>query len=139
MLLLSIYISAFSQDSTNSEYPDSYFQNRIVKFQKITAGGITLMTVGIISTVIGVAMIVSTGTTNYQVKYSDGIRSETGDPVGGLGGLITGFGISMAVGGIMLKTIGAKKEVEARNVLLKRQHSIKCTLGRNRIALVYSF
>jgi hypothetical protein len=139
LLLLAMCITVAAQERDDSEYSDSYYQNRVVKFQKMKIGGITLMSGGIICSVIGIAMIASAGTASYEVSYTNGTRTESGDPVGGFGGVLTGFGIPMTVGGIVLATIGSKKESEAKNDLQQRGHSLKLLPGRNRIALSFTF
>ena len=135
ILLTGILFSAFPQENV-----DYYYQTRITKFRNMKIGGIVLLSAGVIATVCGIAMISSAGTASYEVTYhSDGTQTESGDPVGGFGGVLVGLGIPMTAGGIVLTVIGVKKGAEARDEYRQKQLPLKLKIGPRRIALAYSF
>ncbi len=112
-----------------------YNEQKFNKFKNMQIGGIVLTAAGVSALATGIAMISSAGTASYQVTYSNGNRTESGDPVGGFGAIIAGLGVPMTAGGIVLTTIGGKKKTEYRNKLARVE--IEC--GLDRITLVYNF
>ena len=137
LLLLVLCLSAFSQD--DAEYTRIEYQERAAKFQKMKVGGIVLLSGGILCIVSGILMVASTGSASYQVNYTNGKRTESGDPVGGFGGVLTVLGIPMTAGGIVLAKIGSNKVTEAKSELQQSRHLLRLKFGRDRIALSYSF
>jgi hypothetical protein len=83
----------------------------------------------------GITMMISAGTTSYQVNYENGERYENGDPMGEFGSILAGFGIPMTAGGIVLTVIGSKKNREYKGKLENALSKIELGIDLNSILL----
>lgn len=128
-----------SQESVSyEEGSPEYNKAKVQRFKKLRTSGIVLLSTGVVAIAGGISMIASAGTASYQVTYSNGSSSESGDPVGGFGAVIVSLGIPMTVAGIVLTKIGGKKVREYQNLLCNNS-GIDLKVSINRLCMIYNF
>lgn len=142
---LVVHDNMMMSDSVKSQEPvknnqrnPQYYEARIQRFKKLKTGGIVLLVTGAAASGIGIGMIASAGTSVYQVNYTNGDKQESGDPVGGFGGVLVSGGIPMVITGIVLTAVAGKK-IHQYKRMSNDNSGVDIKAGINRIQITYDF
>lgn len=126
------------QLTDRSESSAYSYDLKVKRFRSLRTGGLVMLAGGIAISVAGAALIAKAGTASYQVTYSNGQSSESGDPVGGLGGVLVSVGLPVAIGGSVIALIGASKARAYGDQREKIARSLMIEIGPAMIAWRYS-
>ena len=115
IILLVCVFCSYGQLRDEDGYTVEDVKAKVIKYQNLKITGLTLLGLGVTSTVVGISLMSSAHWESYSTPT--GTSMTTQDSQGGAGIIMLALGIPVTITGTILATIGTRKHREYKSRL----------------------
>lgn len=134
---LPVFAQYYDPDYKHQERREALYERKVASYTKMKRVGTSLGLAGGVLTVSGIALVSSA---NWETHtYNGNTSTTTTDSEGITGLLMLVVGVPLAVTGIVLGTIGARKTKSYQERLNKLSFNLDCSPNKTGVAFTYRF